>query len=286
MGRFVTGARLAATSWRLMWRSPRLWVFPAISTILMLLAVAVLVSTNGGWDAFSGGHRLGLFLRSLVLIFPMTLASTALGVAFASQINVALDGGTPSLRAGLRVAWQRRDAIAWWSLLAATVGALIALVRHIPGGDWLLGLVARGLEVMWALATLLVVPVLALEGDGARTALRRSVHIFRQRWREEASGTVVALAAGLTTLPGVVLLCIGGPWWWSGSAAGAVLMVIGAVLTVSAMVFATGVDQFFRVILYRYAADVPLPPQFSAAQVQSAVTPRKRWWGRRTKASD
>lgn len=278
-----TGWDLAVASWRLVWKDRRLLIFPFISAVAVAITLVLVTQAAGGWDvATHAGGKLHAALVWLVMAYPLSLISTFCGVAFASQANAILEGRDPSVRDGLRVAWSRRAAIAWWALIASTVGAVIRLVAQFAG-DWASALFAWLLDISWALATLVVVPVLALEGLPAPAALRRSSAIFRSRWKAGATGSVVAGAAWFLMIPGAVLVGAGmvaGP-----GTAGVTLIAAGIAGMVAALVFSSAVDRMFTVALYRHATDQALPARFDSRTMQNGVKhgdrPGRTWYGRR-----
>ena len=99
-----------------------------------------------------------------------------------------LDGEDATVASGIAVARQRLGAIAGWAALVASVNIVIRGLaeRAGPLGDLLLG----GIAVAWNLVTFLAVPVLTLEGTGPIETLKRSAHIFRERWGEQITGQV------------------------------------------------------------------------------------------------
>jgi hypothetical protein len=77
----------------------------------------------------------------------------------------------------------------------------LGFVESIKGFRW----AAKAAEVAWSFATFFVVPLIALEGTGARDARRSSYELAKTNWRAE-SGDLGALKAAML-LPG--LLCVG-----------------------------------------------------------------------------
>jgi hypothetical protein len=165
----------------------------------------VLVFGVGGClrDPHPSRGRLALVL--LISAWPLTFAGTFLNVALAAAAAAALDGRHLYLSAALRVAWTRLGQIAAWSLLAAGVGVLISeIAQRIPGGGRLASWVLGG---AWSLVTIFAVPVLALEGCGARRCVTRSATLLRGRWGEGAAGTL-----GISALPAWRRSCPASCW--------------------------------------------------------------------------
>jgi hypothetical protein len=70
-----------------------------------------------------------------------------------------MDAGKPGLGDDLRIAWERKGRNFGYACIAATVGLLLRSMEEHVG--WLRGLVVKLIGVGWALATFVVVPVLA-----------------------------------------------------------------------------------------------------------------------------
>ena len=77
-------------------------------------------------------------------------------------------------------------------------------------------IIIRLVGLTWAVATYFVVPILAAEGTGPITALRRSVDLLKKSWGEGLTGNFVINAASL----GVTMLIV----------AVATVVIIAAVL--------------------------------------------------------
>ncbi len=276
-GRIARGLRLTGASWRIARHHPRLMVFPALSGVFGAAGLAILVGVNGhGLGVLDGTHKLALFLWGLVMLFPVTLAYTFFAVAFASQADRALNGQPVSVRAGLAAAWRRRDVIAWWALVVATVGAVLRAIGQIPGGGWLAVLAERLLEGAWALVSFFVVPLLALEDIGPREALRRSLTVFRARWGEQITGAVVTdVVGGVIAFAGIFTGIIGFISYGEGATtAGAVMMAAGAVVLATGLLVTSVVTQMFTLVLLRHATGRPLPPGFTARDLEECLKTR------------
>jgi hypothetical protein len=169
------------------------------------------------------------------------------------------------------VARRRLGAIAGWAALVASVNIVIRGLQERAGplADLLLG----GLAVAWNLVTFLAVPVLTLEGTGPIETLKRSAHIFRERWGEQITGQVsiggIVVLASL--IPVVVLGLIG---YAVGGAGGGVLIAIAVAVLVIAAIISTALSQIFAVALYRFAVGQGATGAFTHDELSSAVRPR------------
>ena len=143
-----------------------------------------------------------------------------------------------------------------------------------------LGRIVAGVGgAIWSLVTFLVVPVLAFEGIGPIDAIKRSAHLFRQRWGQQVTGNVVIGGiAGLAVLLGVVIGVIGVVVMASGGgagiAAGVVLLLIGLVIAIAGAVFGGATRGVFGVALYRYVAENSVVGPFTVPELEGAARTR------------
>jgi hypothetical protein len=230
-----------------------------------MLVIAVLMAISGAVMTFAifyfGGyledpsHSSGhLAVVGMIALYPSTLIGTFLGVALAFCANEALNGRKTEVRDALTVSWHRIGHIAAWSLLAAGVGLLLEqIASRLPGGGriatWLAG-------AAWALATLFVVPILALEEVGPIAALKRSGKLIRSRWGEGIIGTLtITFWTWVAMLPAALVLGFGAAMSRTQPSTGVALMAVGLALILIIAAFAAAVRQVFAVALYRFATD-------------------------------
>jgi Family of unknown function (DUF6159) len=207
VGRIAAGWGLAKLSLRVVASDGSLSVLVVLGGIAsgavalaFLAPAAVAYSIDERWlAAIIGG--LGVYLS--------TVAATYFAVALAAAAAEVLDGRDATVRGGMAVASRCVGAILGWALVLTTVNLVLQALRDRAGllGNLLLGAAAVG----WGLATLLVVPILALEGLGPFAALTRSTALFREKWGEQLAGaaSIGVLFTVLGVVPAVVLMSLG-----------------------------------------------------------------------------
>jgi hypothetical protein len=254
-GRIRRSWRLTKTAWGLV-KQDRAMVALALlgmTSALIWLAVFTLI---GGYSE-DGSSQGKVLLAILIALYPSTFLSVFFNVALASAANAALEGRRLSFGEAIGESRKRIGKIALWSLLAAGVGALLAeLSSRIPGG----GRIAAALVgAAWGLATLFVVPILAVRSPtpGPISALKESVGVIRKRWGESISGSITISAwTVLIAIPAVMLLGIGFAVIGGGSAAaGGLLVAVGGLLLFAVMAISSAVQQVFSLCLYEYATE-------------------------------
>ncbi len=254
-GRIRRSWRLTKTAWGLV-RQDRAMVALALLSMTSALIWLGVFTLIGGYSEDGTGQGKVL-LAILIALYPSTFLSVFFNVALASAANAALDGRHLSFGEAIGESRKRVGKIALWSLLAAGVGALLAeLSSRLPGG----GRIAAALVgAAWGLATLFVVPILAIQSPtpGPVTALKESVRVIRKRWGESISGSITISAwTVLIAIPAALLLGIGFAVIGGGSATmGAALVAVGGLLLFAVMAISAAVQQVFSLCLYEYATE-------------------------------
>lgn len=253
--RIRRGWRLTGAAWRLMRRDGTMLKLALLGIACGAMAT-VLVLYFGGYLSSGQRSQGQFFLLAALALFPTVLVSVFFNVALACAASAAFDGERLSAEEALRMAWGKRRRILAWSLLSTGIGILISeIAERLPGGGrvvgWLLG-------AAWGLATIFVVPILALEGAGSMDAVRRSAQLIKSRWGEGVTGSV---AIGAWTILGAVPACMligaGASVAKTDPNTGFLLLSAGIVAMVLVTGFAAATRQVFAVALYRHAIDAP-----------------------------
>jgi Family of unknown function (DUF6159) len=279
--RASNGWALGREAVAVMKQHPKLAVFPILSglsfTALLvgiatgaflrpeLFGISVEHGANGGFSAhgseFSLLWGLGLYL---ILVFVSTFFNTALcGTILARQLT-----GRVSLRDGFMAALRRLPQILSWSLFAATIGIGLAMLKDWLGKylSWFGWIFGSLFETAWAATIYFVAPVLAVEGVGPFTAIKRSAGLLKSRWGETAGAefsTIWALwplhLVGLLSFLG---LTFSGFFTRGGALVGAMLisMIMFVLYLVVSVVLHSIMSGVIKSHLYLYAktGDVPV----------------------------
>jgi uncharacterized protein DUF6159 len=252
-------------------RDKRLLLFPvlsAIATVLVTLTFLMPLYASGALEnlALKDSLRHGdsatyflLFLFYYVNYFVTVFFNSALVAA----AGLFLEGVPATVNDGLRVAGNRLGRIAYWTLIASTVGWLLRAVQGRAGraGSLISGLFG----IAWSLITYFIVPVIVFEDRPVFDSIDRSVTLFREAWGEEAtSGVGFSLIWLLASIPAFLLVCA---TFRSHFMVGIGLAFFYFLFLATVGSAAKGV---FTVALYRYAAHAEAPSWFSGNLIQSA----------------
>jgi hypothetical protein len=273
---------LIKASWHVLLSDKELAIFPILSTICTVIAVAVFVLPVAALvflaDQATRGSRqisepLGialLFVFYLVTAFVTLFFNTALVGAVLERLR----GGDPSVGTGFGVALRRLPAIFVYALVTATVGLALRLLENIGDGDNVVGQIASSLlGAGWSIVTFLVVPIMVAEDVSPFAAIGRSKDLLGRTWGQQIVGNLgLGLIFFLLALLGLLPLALG---FLSHQAA---LIVAGLGLAVIYWVVlwtvATALGQIFRAAVYVFASTEQVPAQFDAGLLQNAFRAR------------
>jgi hypothetical protein len=276
MGKIRRSVQMLKASWSVLRAHKELAVFPLLSgTAGLLVAASFLVPAavvswdsvraNGGWEP--GSYvLLGLFY--LVAAYVTIFFNTAL----ISQANVALAGGDPSVKDGLRVAASNWLRILPWALLSATVSVVLRAIEERLG---FLGRIITGLiGIAWNVVTFLVLPVLVLEKTGVRTALRRSSEMLKRTWGENVAGNIgLGALSVLAVLPAALLVVLGAI---AGQSVFMALFALALIWMLVVAVLTSAMSGIYQTALYQFAAEGRTAPEFGQVDFSQAFRERRR----------
>ena len=270
MRRIRRGWALTKKSWTLLNEHRELIRFPLYGGVATVL-LGILLLGPGAF--FLDQHSYGAAIPFIVIgIYVLSVVGTYFSVGLAAAAD-RIFRGQANVRVGdgLAVARSHFAAICGWAALSTAVGLIVGALEQ-QGGAF--GEIAGRLAGMaWSLVTFLAVPVIAIEGTGPVATLKRSASLFRDRWGQQITGnlTIGGVVFLLGFLPAVALIAVGVVIWPSAGFAGAVLIVIGALVICVALLISKAISGIFGVALYRYALDGEVIGGFSQADLESAV---------------
>lgn len=276
MGRISRGWALTKQSWAVLKNDRSLVIFPILSTIFAVIAVAVIMVPT----AFVTGTYVNGTLEqnnpmfgvaAIVTLYVSTFVAIFFNVALASCAARSLRGEDTKVSEGISAAMRQFGPILGWTLVAGTVGVILRILENrLP----LLGQIAVWIaDAAWAVATFFVIPVIAMEGTGPLRSLKRSVQVVKARWGEGATGQIAISAVTGLIVFGIVL--VGGGAGYALVAIGLmpVAIAVGAIAVAAVLVVAvisSALNSIFRVAVYQYAATGQSPAAFDSQLVQSA----------------
>ncbi len=186
----------------------------AIGVVLVILlglamsdSQAVNISAEATEEEVQANAKFLLYACVVPVYFVMSFVLVFFQTAMMRCIFDIFDGKKPSLRHGLAFASRRVHRIALWSLINCTVGVVIMALKERAG--WIAWWILQGIEVVWNVAVMFVVPALVASDLGAVDAIKRSAAVVKRTW-----GEALVTQFGFTFFVGVVvwaslLACLG-----------------------------------------------------------------------------
>lgn len=264
--------RLVGASAQVLRQDKHLMLFPIISGLalfLVLLAFALPLLGLGSIDGIGkGGLYSTAFLFYVVQYFVIFYFNTAL----VGAVVIRLEGGRPTLGDGLRIANRRIGTIFGYAVISATIGVILRAIQERVGfiGRLIAGLLGAG----WAVATFLVVPVIATSDRGALDSISESTALLKRSWGENVAGQVglnvafsllyLCLLAGAVVLAMLMAKFAAAPLVVGLFVAIVLLAFLGCVLMHATL---TGI---YSAVLFRYALYGSDAPGFDGAVLASA----------------
>lgn len=282
MARVGVGWGLAKKSWGVVRADRSLLVFPIVGPVAAVLAFAIVwtpmlaylsgLSTD---DQNSTGSNVLVVVAIVVSTYVATAVAVYFNVALAACAVQSLQGKDTTFSEGIRAANARLRPILGWAVVASAVNLLLRLAEERLGG------VGRALAffggVAWSVATFFAIPVIALEGKGPGTTLKRSGQIARAKWGEGITG-YVAISA-ITTAAVLVVVAIAVGLSYAADSANSdvgvgVVALIAAAVVIAILIVASALGQIFRVAVYRYAVADEVTGGFERAELETAFRAR------------
>lgn len=267
--RIKSGWQLTKKSWGVFHDEPGLVKFAIASGLLSLLVVAVVVGP-GLYLIDSESQVIGVILVA-VGIYLATYISIYFAIGLAHNADRRMQGEPASFREGMAVASSRAGAAAGWAFVSVVVMTIIRAIQERFG---IAGAIVGGLAgAAWGVLTFLAIPVIAIEGTGPITTLKRCGHLVKSRWGEQVTGTITigAAVALFGVLPGVLLIVGGVALWASSGVGAAVLIGLGLIVLVIAALIQQVLSTIFGVALYRYVAEEKAVGGFTTEELETAV---------------
>jgi hypothetical protein len=264
--------RLVGASAQVLRQDKHLMLFPIISgfaLFLVLLAFALPLLGLGSLDGIGkGGLYSTAFLFYVVQYFVIFYFNTAL----VGAVVMRLEGGSPTLGDGLRIANRRIGTIFGYAVISATIGVILRAIQERVGfiGRLIAGLLGAG----WAVATFLVVPVIATSDRGALDSISESTALLKRSWGENIVGQVgLNLAFSLLylgLLAGAVVLAMLMAKIAAGTVVVGVFVAIVLLAFFGCVLMHATLSGIYSAVLYRYALYGSDAPGFDGAVLASA----------------
>lgn len=263
------GWSLTKTSFKVLSLDKEIIALPLLSAVTLLVAVVGLGAGAFGIGLFP---ETGIGLPGLVALFAIYVIAYAITIFFNAAViemaTIRFNGGTPTLKDGLRKSWSRLGRIFQWAVVAATVGIIFRILRDQARDNFLARLLVSFLEFGWNVAVYFAVPVLLYQDVGPFDAIKGSMSAVKRTWGEELTGmATTGIIFFVLGLLGLIPLFIG---FLSGSVLVMFFFVAVAVLYwILLAAVNSAVDGILTAALYKYSVEGTLPQAFRDAGVDA-----------------
>jgi len=263
--RFIPSRELVNAAYRLLFADKWIIGLLLVGGLATAAAVALIMVPAVMLGAFTGGPVVlwSSALASACAVWAATSVMVLVTGIVVAAAMIRADGGVPTARAALVVAWSRRGPLAAWALVSAVVGMLASVLDRFG----ITGILARfAIALGWATATMFAVPLVITEGTMPVATLRASAGLVRANFaavarsqiRLAAPWTVAGIGAVLEAMIGIIVLAASGGWA-PGLLVGVALTGMGALGFFFVVMTGAGVTAYLDTILYRYAIGRPVP---------------------------
>lgn len=249
------GKAMLTAAFGLFRQDRRMVVLPIMAAIASLVAIA---GVELAGLALFGHREVAIVLTTLVAGVAATSAALIFQVAVCVAAAERIEGRTPTVAGSLAGAWTHRWRILQWAIFGGVVGTLIrALERRFGLVGTMLGFAGA---VAWAVATFLIVPVLAFEDVGPIQGVKLSSELLRSRFGTIGrSGLRFGAMFLAWMLPALLVLFVGIAVVHSNLPAGVLLIACGVFGLLVVSLLASTAGLYLRTVLYRYAKGLSVP---------------------------
>jgi len=276
----------AKTSYGILWDHKRLIVFPILASAAALVVLAsFLVPLQGSgalqrWlaaadDETAAAGRTGMYVTAFLFYFCNYFVIVFFNSALIGSTTMWLNGQTPTLAGGLRLAGRRVVQILCWAAVSAVVGVLLRMAESNRKAGRVVALI---LGSAWTALTYFVVPVIVIDGLGPVGAFKQSLRTLRKTWGTALVGNFsLGLLGILVMLPvfllaGLLIYAAAGVGW---GAAAVVLVVLAVALVAAGAATISAADTVFKALLFSYATERPVPEAVDTSRFADAFVPAR-----------
>jgi hypothetical protein len=262
-----------------------LLLFPILAIIFSLIFIIVVLfpSVLAGIITINK-DEIGLlgYIILFILYAGLAFISTFFNVAVVYTAKKRFEGGNALFRESVGFALSKLHLIFYWSLVSATVGIILRIIENFAersqgAGRILLYLTSSLFGMVWAIATLFVIPGMVYYNLGPIAAIKKSIAVLKKTWGESLIRYYgLGLAQFLFIVIGIVFLI---PLYFIFSILGLfgifTLIAIG-ILYFLIVVLVFGIaNQIFNTALFVYADSGKIPGGYNEQVMRNAFTKKR-----------
>ncbi|MEO8637706.1 MAG: DUF6159 family protein [Candidatus Taylorbacteria bacterium] len=277
IGKFKASRMIVRESWSVLNQDKELLLFPVLSSIFSILALAVVASIyffvilGGSLATLENENQMNVTSYAVLFVwyFIVFFITNFFQAGMYLIVDARFKGGNLSLGDGIKAAFENAPKIALWSLISSTVGLVL---RIIADNSKIIGkIVAMIFGAAWNILTYFSLPSLIIGKKSIKDSFHESAAIIRKTW-----GETIIINLGVGLVFGLLFFAVFGvgvtlfilfPTIKMGIAIGIFLLL--AVILLS--IVSSCLGAIFKLALYEYASTGNIPQGFSPELIQNAV---------------
>ena len=182
------GGTLVKAAWSALRADKELLSLPivgGVASLLGLLPLLVITIVMNAGSANDNSNPSGIIVVvAAVSAFLVAIITTFFAVALAAGAHERMNGGNPTMKSAMAVAWKRKKGVIGWALLATTVGLVLQAIKDkVKGGGAIIAMLG---DLAWAVASFFAIPIIAANDVGPIEALKLSTSTMKKRWSSAA----------------------------------------------------------------------------------------------------
>lgn len=268
--------KLAKECWRVLMLDKEMLMFPALSTLTTIVVFALIAYpfwVSGYFQQpdvvhidpsqmFALSTLLKYAIITIVPTYIIYIILTFFNSGLVTCAFIRLCGDDPVLADGFYIAWKRLPQIFTWSILAATVGLILRMIKGRNSVTRSILSSVAGLG--WRVASFFVIPVIVAEEKGAIDALKRSGQLIKKNWGEALTLEVGLSILGIpAAIPAIVLFLVSFETSQAAPMLSIMLVSIAVIYVfLVSLVFST-LDAIAKAALYMFASGDQIPENFN-----------------------
>lgn len=276
--------KLAKECWRVLMLDKEMLTFPVLSTITSVFILGILyffMVPSFEYDEanvvqiqltqiFSLSAFLKYGLLTIVSSYLVYVIVTFFNTGLVTCAFIRLRGGDPIVTDGLQIALNRLPQILTWSVIAASVGLLLRMIKG--RNNFLRSLLGGLFDLGWRVASFFVIPVIVAEKKGAVDALKRSGHLVKKNWGEaltlEVGVSVLAIPA---LIPTFLLFGLSSQLYDALPVLAIFLATTAAAYTFIAIIMFSTLDTIAKAALYMLSSGSPGLLDFDSELLETMI---------------
>jgi hypothetical protein len=263
---------LMKMSWDVLMKDRELLLFPVFTVLGLIVVLGVffgIASTTGSLERLDSETATTTGMDAALYVLAFFGAYFVVIFFNAALISAALErlrGGDPDISSGLSHAFAHIHTLLGWSIIAATVGLILQLLRANQRNA-IARIVIDMIGGIWEFLTFFVIPILVSENVGPFGAIKRSSGLVRKTWGRQITASfgfmiVYILAVIVGLLPAFLV----------GMVSGTAGMVVGVLTVGLALCTVQALEGIFKAALYEFAMGEK-PLEFDLRTLQNAYRP-------------